>query len=176
MKKQWRFPWKTFLLVQGKAGKFLTNWATASTSRRILVCEVASVTQQHVCYVRRQEGCWHPWIMSFVCSAHLATFKDNFIIFAAFLSEIWVTSLIAQFNACWTQHSRARNVRIGNKEPATLMSVTPKTVTLQRNASFCLLLLFFACLVQLSHKKKNMWTRVTGDCCTTTIQHWRHLC
>jgi len=44
------------------------------------------------------------------------------------------------------------------------MSVTPRTETLQRNASFCLLLLFSACLVQISHiKKKYMWTGVTGD-------------
>jgi hypothetical protein len=89
-----------------------SSWLT----ERLLTCqEVTSVTQQHVWYVWRQEGCWHAWIMSFVWTAHLTTLKDNFIIFAAFLSEILVTALIAQFTSCWTQHSRARYARIGKK-------------------------------------------------------------
>ena len=89
-----------------------SSWLT----ERLLVCqEVTSVTQQHVWYVGRQEEYWHAWVMSFVWTPHLATLKDNFIIFAAFLSEILVTALIAQFASCWTQYSRARYARIGEE-------------------------------------------------------------
>lgn len=134
------------------------SWLT----ERLLVCqeEFCSVKlhQWHsdtYCMWWRQKGSWLAWVTSFVCSAHLASSKDNFIIFAAIF---------------------ARNLSGGTDCPICFTLITTRSCKVCENreegssnldachahnrnpATQCIILfvmLFSACVVQICRIKKK---------------------